>query len=77
MASQVLTKPMAVKTLKYTFDKIEAAVDAGMRAAIEVEAIPKLQQKAQASTQQPRQAPDGKFYVPDPQRPGKYLRVDQ
>lgn len=25
----------------------------------------------------PRQAPDGNFYVPDPARPGKYLRVDQ
>ena len=24
-----------------------------------------------------RQAPDGKHYVPDPERPGKYLRVDQ
>ncbi|AMJ63256.1 hypothetical protein [Bosea sp. PAMC 26642] len=24
---------------------------------------------------QPRQAPDGNFYVPDPQRPGKYLMV--
>lgn len=24
-----------------------------------------------------KQAPDGKFYVPDPQRPGKYLRVVQ
>lgn len=23
-----------------------------------------------------RQAPDGKWYIPDPQRPGKYLRVD-
>lgn len=25
----------------------------------------------------PRQAPDGNFYVPDPNRPGKYLRVIQ
>lgn len=25
----------------------------------------------------PRQAPDGKFYVPDPARPGKYLQVIQ
>jgi len=25
----------------------------------------------------PRRAPDGNFYVPDPARPGKYLRVDQ
>lgn len=25
----------------------------------------------------PRQAPDGKFYVPDPNRPGKYLQVIQ
>jgi hypothetical protein len=26
---------------------------------------------------QPRRAPDGNFYVPDPNRPGKYLRVVQ
>lgn len=26
---------------------------------------------------QPKQAPDGNFYVPDPQRPGKYLQVVQ
>lgn len=25
---------------------------------------------------QPRQAPDGNYYVPDPNRPGKFLRVD-
>lgn len=25
----------------------------------------------------PKQAPDGNWYVPDPNRPGKYLRVDQ
>jgi hypothetical protein len=24
-----------------------------------------------------RKAPDGKFYIPDPKRPGKYLRVEQ
>lgn len=28
-----------------------------------------------AGTGEPQQAPDGKFYVPDPQRPGKYLEV--
>lgn len=27
-------------------------------------------------TPQPRQAPDGHYYVPDPRRPGKYLRVE-
>lgn len=26
---------------------------------------------------QPKQAPDGNYYFPDPNRPGKYLRVDQ
>ncbi len=26
---------------------------------------------------QPQRAPDGNFYIPDPSRPGKYLRVDQ
>ena len=25
---------------------------------------------------QPRRAPDGNYYIPDPSRPGKYLRVD-
>lgn len=30
---------------------------------------------APAPQQQPRQASDGNFYVPDPNRPGKYLRV--
>jgi hypothetical protein len=28
-------------------------------------------------TPQPKQAPDGKFYVPDPARPGKFLEVRQ
>lgn len=31
----------------------------------------------QNPSMQPRQAPDGNFYLPDPNRPGKYLRVDQ
>jgi hypothetical protein len=36
-------------------------------------------QQPQAAPQQgqPRQAPDGNFYVPDPNRPGKYLQVIQ
>lgn len=33
------------------------------------------QQRPQSTA--PRQAADGNFYVPDPNRPGKYLRVDQ
>lgn len=33
--------------------------------------------RSAAPTQGARQAPDGKFYVPDPNRPGKYLRVEQ
>ena len=32
---------------------------------------------AQPQQAAPRQAPDGKFYVPDPNRPGKYLQVIQ
>lgn len=32
---------------------------------------------AQATQPVPKQAPDGNFYVPDPNRPGKYLRVVQ
>lgn len=35
------------------------------------------QQQAAAQNAQPRQAADGKFYVPDPARPGKYLQVVQ
>lgn len=34
------------------------------------------QGQGQQSAQQPRQAKDGNFYVPDPNRPGKYLRVE-
>lgn len=30
---------------------------------------------APGQSQQPRQAPDGNFYIPDPNRPGKYLMV--
>lgn len=38
--------------------------------------IPFSQGRKQASPAQgARQAPDGKFYVPDPNRPGKYLQV--
>lgn len=29
-----------------------------------------------ANPMEPKQAPDGHFYIPDPQRPGKFLRVD-
>jgi len=41
---------------------------------------PQPQQQASPAQQpqaQPRQAADGKFYVPDPNRPGKYLQVVQ
>jgi hypothetical protein len=34
-------------------------------------------QRSGVPSQAPRQAPDGKFYVPDPNRPGKYLEVIQ
>jgi hypothetical protein len=37
---------------------------------------PALGQGAGNQAAAPRQAPDGHFYVPDPNRPGKYLRVD-
>lgn len=33
--------------------------------------------RAQQPQAAPRQAPDGNFYVPDPNRPGKYLKVVQ
>jgi hypothetical protein len=33
--------------------------------------------QAQPQSNAPRQAPDGKLYVPDPNRPGKYLQVVQ
>lgn len=31
----------------------------------------------QQQSNQPQRAPDGNLYIPDPNRPGKYLRVDQ
>lgn len=34
-------------------------------------------QRGGVSSQAPKQAPDGNFYVPDPKRPGKYLQVIQ
>lgn len=43
-------------------------------------AQPQPQQQAAPAQQpqaQPRRAPDGNFYVPDPNRPGKYLQVIQ
>lgn len=33
--------------------------------------------QAPGAQDQSRQAPDGNWYVPDPNRPGKYLRVDK
>lgn len=41
--------------------------------------VPSQQPSAPLATPQaaPRQAPDGNFYVPDPNRPGKYLQVIQ
>lgn len=41
--------------------------------------FPRGNDKGGASSQEtaPRRAPDGNYYVPDPNRPGKYLRVDQ
>ncbi len=43
--------------------------DAGQTAPQKTQAIP------QGAPQGTKQAPDGKFYVPDPARPGKYLEV--
>lgn len=33
--------------------------------------------KSQGAFDEPKKAPDGNFYIPDPDRPGKYLRVIQ
>ena len=41
------------------------------------DAPPRSTGPAQQQSNQPKQAPDGYFYIPDPSRPGKYLRVDQ
>lgn len=37
----------------------------------------RLKDNAPALPTNAKQAPDGNFYIPDPKRPGKYLRVDQ
>lgn len=57
---------------KYTYDQ---------QGRVTVRQMPQQQgapqQQASAQNAQPRQAADGKFYVPDPARPGKYLQVVQ
>ena len=40
-------------------------------------AQPQQQSRPSSSAPEPRRAPDGNLYVPDPNRPGKYLRVIQ
>ena len=45
-----------------------------------IPAQPSPASQSPANAQMPkdaRQAPDGNFYVPDPNRPGKYLKVSQ
>jgi hypothetical protein len=46
-------------------------------AAEAAQLAPRQQQQQGAMPQGARQAPDGNFYVPDPSRPGKYLKVVQ
>ncbi len=86
MAAQVLTNPKAIRAVKGMMVKVEDAIDASARAAIDIEAIPKVRQdaqpKAEGATPQKlgaKQAPDGKWYLPpgsDPKNPDKFIRVD-
>ena len=60
---------------KYTYDPQGRVT---VRQMPQQQAGPQQQaQNTPAQNQQPRQAADGKFYVPDPARPGKYLQVVQ
>lgn len=55
--------------LKYSPDAAPKKTDAG-------EATPKDDSVGTASYPNAKQAPDGNFYIPDPKRPGKYLKVE-
>lgn len=62
--------------------KNRGRIDAGFDAALaewaeKNPAFPEAKAGAKAESGAARRAPDGNFYVPDPNRPGKYLRVDQ
>ncbi len=56
------------------FQKSGFKADPNAAPAVTPQAAP---QQAAPPVQGARQAPDGKFYVPDPDRPGKYLEVTQ
>lgn len=61
--------------LDYKFD--EQLADYASKNPLFPAQAARSQTQQPASQQQPKQAPDGNFYVPDPNRPGKYLKVVQ
>ena len=66
---QAMLEGFAKAVLDHTGDRARA------QAGLPVEEEPK-ESKPKDMPEGARQAPDGHFYVPDPARPGKYLRVD-
>lgn len=74
-AQQLMTQAQA-DAASNNMDELEAASVEGLRTKAGLGEQMELPLGADSRPQQqPRQAPDGNWYVPDPQRPGKYLMV--
>ena len=67
MAAQVLTNPTAVKTLAGTLRRVDAAIDASARAAVDLGTLPKAQTQSDEGFKHEaigaKQGKDGKYYV--------------
>lgn len=79
-ADTAQTRARKLDSFERWMSRIQQAVESGR--PLDLSEARKLEQGTEAGRQeaggaQPRQAPDGNYYVPDPNRPGKYLRVDQ
>lgn len=66
-----------LRALPSPYANFKAFAKGGFKADPNAPAQPPSQQQTVPPVQGARQAPDGKFYVPDPARPGKYLQVVQ
>jgi hypothetical protein len=62
----VETRMAAIKTIRTLNDKYRLPV---------AESLPAIPRLAEPPVEGARQAPDGKWYIPDPSRPGKFLEV--
>ncbi len=69
--------PLSPSALHTMVGKNTEGVDSGERLNDVNGMVNAVQQGGNAPVSGAKQAPDGNFYVPDPNRPGKYLRVDQ